>query len=83
MAQVQATSVNSRPRSLDFPELKHKSEKMEAFENLQKNNVPSVLEDLLNKMCRVKPSDMYGYMVCTCGINQVTVVLSSFFVLCV
>ncbi len=55
----------SRPRTIDFPELKCKNEKMEALETLKKNNVPTVLEDLLNKICTVKPGDMYGYMVRT------------------
>ena len=63
---------------MEFPELKHRSEKLEAFENLQRNNVPTVLEDVLNKICRIKPDDMYGYLVRTVSSKH-TVLLNHLF----
>ena len=52
-----------RTTTIDFPEIKHKSVKDEAFAQLKRLNVPEVLEEVLNKACKLKPDDLFGYMV--------------------
>lgn len=56
-----------RSTTIDFPDIRYREQKEEAFANLKQHNVPQVLEDLLNKACRVKPDDLFGYMVETNG----------------
>lgn len=46
-----------------FPEMKHKAVKTEALAYYQRHGVSEALEGLLNRMYKVKPEDIYGYMV--------------------
>ena len=64
MAQDTARSQPQRATTIDFPEVRHRSRKEEAFAQLKKHNVPEILEEVLNKACRVQPDDLFGYMVC-------------------
>lgn len=65
MAVSSSKVVTTHPRStgIDFPEIKRKNEKEEAIAHLQELHIPEILEELLNKACKVKPDDVFGYMV--------------------
>lgn len=63
MAQNSSKSQPLRTTTIDFPEIRNKAKKEEAFAQLKKHNVPEILEEVLNKACRVKPDDLFGYMV--------------------
>ena len=54
-----------RAIGIDFPEVKKRQEKEEAVARLNAFKIPEVLEELLNKACRLKPDDLFGYMVNT------------------
>ena len=41
-------------------------EKREAVAYFNKNGVPKQIEELLNKMFKEKPNDVFGYMVRSC-----------------
>lgn len=64
MAVSSSKVVTTHPRStgIDFPEIKRKNEKEEAIAHLQELHIPEILEELLNKACKVKPDDVFGYM---------------------
>ena len=52
-----------RAIGIDFPEVKQRKEKEEAVARLKTLKIPEVLEELLNKACRLKPDDLFGYLV--------------------
>lgn len=56
-------STSSRPRKIDFPAVRREREKEKAIARLQEHNIAEILENLLNKACKLKPDDLYGYMV--------------------
>ena len=57
------TSITSRPRKIDFPAVRREREKEKAIARLKEYNIAEILENLLNKACKLKPDDLYGYMV--------------------
>jgi hypothetical protein len=59
-----------RARGIEFPRLKYRRQKEEAVAHLQELNVPGVLEELLNKVCRLNPDDLFGYMVSVAAAVQ-------------
>lgn len=68
MAQVSSQpKAVSCPRSggIEFPALKYRQQKQEAIARLREHDIPNVLEDLLNKACKLNPDDLFGYMVST------------------
>lgn len=52
-----------RLRGMEFPKIKHRQQKEEAVARFQELNVAGILEELLNKACRLNPDDLFGYMV--------------------